>query len=522
MILPNSKMASQPAPRFSLPSKDSEVEWEDGPGEVAWDLGVELKHHAMRVDSHETYEVLFSPWTPLHFATRGLAHHSWVGQWGVLENGERLKPPTTLFRPYRVVCPFLSSPQIAGEAPCPVCELLAGILEGFNWRRGLVGDWRKTLLDLLGVSYSYKLEVQLLSLSGKEVHEPIRFLTVQAPDAKEAFWDCYDEDFNGRIWTLTWTDHGLEITKSTSISKWKPHWGRVMPFHLTLDEPLQDLAKMAKASQGRLPHHMSRDRADQVKEWLGGRAVFVPLVWGLKRPAVSGFYKFAPRWMNQWDSYAQILNEGGIAFICGPASGNLCSLDLDLMSELEPVLRLNKWARGAMKVFGERGVGILFRLKGDYNARVHTLSMRDGVHVGELRLGNCLQTVSNLHPSGVFYRAEDEGCIPEIGIGDFVPPLHWDDLKPKEEKRCVRSRDGSACLLDLTKIKYMVDRGPVYDCQCPSCWSQKKDTAHDNLRIWKGSWGFKCIAGCSREDVLACVGKPDVRGDLEDDYDAED
>jgi hypothetical protein len=48
-----------------------------------------------------------------------------------------------------------------------------------------------------------------------------------------------------------------------------------------------------------------------------------------------------------------------------------------------------------------------------------------------------------MDPSGILYRVENPGKIPEIAIGDFVPPLRWDDIDLREEKRrLLRRRRG--------------------------------------------------------------------------------
>lgn len=539
MILNNSNMLREP---FRNP-----FEWiitdldslEPSPGRVGTLWGVQS--NSLRVNKGESVELLFSPWTPLPLAGRRLAYHSWLGAWAklhaddVLERlegfsknigqprySQQRKTLTTFCRPYRLLCPLQSGRDVADHAPCPICELRDRLA-------GVVGDWREYVCRLLEPSFAYRLEV--LPLAHKSpgqpwlsLDSPIRFLFLREHEAGVAFRKCADTDFAGKTWIVKKDEYDLELTPTERVSNCHPMWGRTLSLLIPQEDDLTDFASMAMASEGKRPEDLSHERAEQVRDWLGPDAVLVPLVWGLKHPTVSRYYARARQWMQQWEEYSKVIESSTIAFVCGPDSGNLCSLDLDLLSELSAVVRFNPWMRNVMTIYGKRGCAILFRLRGAYNAKPYNLSIthEDGKrdHVGELRLGSCLQTVDGLHPSGIFYRVENAGIIPTVNIGEFTPPLHWDDLKPKEEKPHYRPRDQSACLLDFSKLKFMQNKGGWYDCQCPACAEMGKDTNHDNLRIWKRTWGFKCIAGCDREEILECVGKVGWDEDQDNNYES--
>ncbi len=474
-----------------------------GPGSV--DSIWSIKNEPLRIDKFESWDLLLSPWTGNHLSERRIAHHNWIGCWLNVQNGERIKPAFTTFRPYRVLCPQLSDVEIAGKAPCAVCEVLAKLRP--TWKRGMpiTVDWRNTLTSILGPTFSAKLEVLPIARDGRPFDSGIRFLTVNWREALAAFRGVDPSVFAGQIWSVTRDEHGLHFKQTGKTSDRKPVWGKTFSVHVTQDEHIRIFANMALASQGQMPRP---GRADEIQLLLP-EAVLVPLVWGLKRPPVKRYFDLGPKWMKQWGEYERVLDHHSIAFAGGPVSDHLCSLDLDLAGELERVLKLNTWARRAMRIHGRRGTATLFRVRGAYNAKVHRITANNRHdNVGELRLGKCLQTVSGLHPSGISYRIENPGMVPIITIEDFAPPWHWDEIKPEREPEKRRIyQDQSACALDLGRIKFMRDSGAHLDAQCPCCAQRRKDTAHDNLRIWKRTWGFCCIAGCSRDDILSVAGR---------------
>jgi hypothetical protein len=266
-------------------------------------------------------------------------------------------------------------------------------------------------------------------------------------------------------------------------------------------------------------------------EALGQDTTLVPLVWGLKLPAARGWMEKAQYWMEEWEDYSEVLNRSTIAMICGPQSDNLVSLDLDKDAArwAERFCAYNPWMRGIMTVYGNRGRAPIFRLKGQYKDRVFKLKITYDDksdeyghnvvdHIGELRCGKCLQTISGLHPKGTIYRIENPGVIPTVTFDSIKFPDELDELKSDEDEfgpRRYRLRDKSACRLDLEKLRFLRDHesGDSFVCQCPSCAAKGKDTDHDNLRIWKASWGFHCAAGCDREEVIEQCGREDFNDD---------
>src|SRR6266516_1015751 len=145
-------MQSVPPVEFLL-DWDGDVEsQEPSAGDV--DFSGTLKNKYLRISLGEKVELLFSPFTPLHLQRRRLVYHRWVGAWASIDckdvtekltgfsrtGHERISKQrvtdVSRFRPYRVLCPKMSGEDIAGRAPCPVCDLN---LSDYGWEaeRGL-------------------------------------------------------------------------------------------------------------------------------------------------------------------------------------------------------------------------------------------------------------------------------------------------------------------------------------------------------------------------------------------------
>lgn len=454
-----------------------------------------------------TYTVQLSPWTATHLKERvRYYHYLQTGDYGGrrLENGGKTVG-CTWFGPLKVLCPEQSAEEIAGKAPCPVCAL----------RRYIYAERWNTDTEYayfnLEPRATVTLEFGLLAVDGKKSHQRVtQFLEVPA-NALRRFpmeqWIVQEIELFRDPQT-----HQPELRPTVvPLGKTRHSFGKTLIIRPHTDSFVRKLVTTMEQSNFVRPEE---GRADRMRELFPG-AVFVPDWFGTKRPMRRGWQEYSPRWMRQWADYSAILDQSNIQLRCGPPSKGICSFDMDDMSQYNRFIRVNSWAAKARKLWGARGCAIFFRLKGEYPARVFPIMLEDtNEPVGELRCGNCLQTVSGLHPSGVEYRLEN-GEIPEIAFEQFVPLCGWKPLEPEKPK--VRLSGGKhRCRLDLESLQYVKDSGQVIDCQCPSCIEKGHDRSGEHLRIWKSTWAFHCIVGCSYEDILAVAGKDNDDDETED------
>jgi hypothetical protein len=494
---------------------DSEAEWQPSPGKVIlWDEALDLEVQVQqtktfRVDELSTYTVCLSPFTKHHLEQRLRYYHRLDnGASGLLENGRRDKP-VTYFKKLQVLCLRCSSEEITGpDAPCPACELRERLC-----KNGLsVND--EHVFDGLEPFVTVTLEIGIITIDGVEQGSRATH-TLELP--VKAFPRVgVDEAANLEYRLFRDRDHRMVLEPTgRRVNAQKPYhrFGKIVIFKPHTDKFVRDLCDTMWASKFAGPEPWRTD-------WLSDlfpEATLVPCWWGTKHPMRSGYHEFATRWMKQRRLYVPVLDNSNINFLCGPKSGNLVSFDCDQMSQWRRWSDKNQWSLKAPKVWGKRGAAVIFRMKGKYPLKVFKLKLAEnGEDIGELRLGNCLQTLSGLHTSGIPYRLEP-GRVREIEFEEFRLLSRWKPLQSEEPKTAIVRRD--RCQLDIARLNFVTDKGCYYDAQCPSCARHKKDTAHDNLRIWKAGWGFKCIAGCEREDILALVGREKEDGISEEEGD---
>ncbi len=469
-------------------------------------------HRRFRVEDGVVYTVCLSPWTERHLSERMRSYHRLEnGTYGLLKNHSRSKP-YTFFRQLEVLCPATSSPEIAGvDAPCPICDVMKYILSE-RW-----GD-RDYVWFHLEPRLKVTLEIGLLAIDGKQCTRRNTSF-IEMPVNHLPWFDLSRvADLEFRLYRGEDCRLVLEPTgRNLSACRLRHIFGKTLVVKSHSDDFVQRVVDAMKASDFAYPWP---GRVWRLREMFP-TAVLVPDWWGTKHPMRRGFKEFAATWMRQWDVYEEVLDASNINFLCGPPSDNLCSIDFDVASEISRFIRYRPWAQNAPKVWGKRGVAVLFKLKGPYPPRVFHLKRDDGkgTDIGELRLGNCLQTLNGLHESGCEYRLE-KGTLPEVEWEDVRPLAGWQDYAKEDgPSRPLTGLQRRRCQLDIARLNWVRDQGKFLDAQCPACAQKGKDTGHDNLRVWKLTGGFKCIAGCSRQDILDLVGNQDTDDSEEGDDD---
>ena len=182
------------------------------------------------------------------------------------------------------------------------------------------------------------------------------------------------------------------------------------------------------------------DRVFDLRVAFGFDVVFIPVARGEKRPLVKGYPDFTFVKMED-EAYLYELDDGNIAVLTGPNSGNLISIDLDDDEAADRFYQLNSaLCDTTIQTSGARGCNYWFRIEGEYPTGPQKFKDEKGNPIGELRAGRCITVVDGKHPDGVDYRREGEGVV-SCSFDDIVWPEGWelpwvsdpmDDLVAKE------------------------------------------------------------------------------------------
>ncbi len=108
-----------------------------------------------------------------------------------------------------------------------------------------------------------------------------------------------------------------------------------------------------------------------------------------------------------------------LGVLLGPASGHLCSIDLDSDEWLERFLVANPRLRSSLISRGARGGNVWVRLRGDYPT-LRKLRC-DGEAVGEWRSRGGYTVIAGHHPSGCEYHRNKEKLV-ELEFKDITWP----------------------------------------------------------------------------------------------------
>ena len=174
-------------------------------------------------------------------------------------------------------------------------------------------------------------------------------------------------------------------------------------------------------------------------ELAGERAVLLPIPKGKKGPEGAA----ASDWQNttfeqtQEPVYQRKLESkcrlgGNIGALLGPASSNLCAIDIDTDAEIEAFLKLNPKLAKSLRSRGANGCQIWVRIIGEYPAiRINSELKIPGIKkkdksVAEWRGGGGHQSVIyGKHPDGVSYRFMVEAPAIEVAFDNIKWPEHW-------------------------------------------------------------------------------------------------
>ena len=114
---------------------------------------------------------------------------------------------------------------------------------------------------------------------------------------------------------------------------------------------------------------------------------------------------------------------GNIGVVLGPASGNLCTIDIDTDDEIEPFLALNPTLANSLRTRGANGCQIWVKIVGKYPARRVNSKLKipgtdNKKSAAEWRGGGGPQSViQGQHPDdGIFYRFMVEELAIEIPL----------------------------------------------------------------------------------------------------------
>src|SRR4029077_13353905 len=160
--------------------------------------------------------------------------------------------------------------------------------------------------------------------------------------------------------------------------------------------------------------------------------LFVPEVCGTKRPRIKGWNQLTWDTLDEyyWRCFRQsIVEEGNLAVLLGPISGDLCTIDIDRDELLADFLSVNPALRDTLTTKGNKGCQFWFRAVGLYWAEVRRILDARGNQIGEWR-GGQKSTIWGEHPKSksgkiLRYRFVNETPVKEIEISTLQLPTGW-------------------------------------------------------------------------------------------------
>jgi hypothetical protein len=163
---------------------------------------------------------------------------------------------------------------------------------------------------------------------------------------------------------------------------------------------------------------------------VGERAVLLPVPFGKKGPIFDGWQNTTreatrtPAYLAWLD--AALRRGGNIGVLCGPASGDICPIDIDVDSEVERFLELNPHLKVSLRTRGARGCQIWIQALPPYPARwIGSKLKNPGTNqpVAEWRGGGGHQSIIwGRHPLGMDYRFLVEAPALAIAFSDINWP----------------------------------------------------------------------------------------------------
>lgn len=176
-------------------------------------------------------------------------------------------------------------------------------------------------------------------------------------------------------------------------------------------------------SQNHTPQR-GNSRLERLTEQFGRNVVFVPVYRGKKNPMVTGYTEFTIEKMGDAE-YCRKLEEGNIAVLLGPNSGNLISVDFDDEMAFKKFARVNPELCKTLQSFGARGRNLWFIMTSEYTETTVKLKNENDDEVGEWRGGGGITIVDGTHPGGMDYQIDDSFPIRAISADDISWPEEW-------------------------------------------------------------------------------------------------
>ena len=172
---------------------------------------------------------------------------------------------------------------------------------------------------------------------------------------------------------------------------------------------------------------------DRLSALVGRDAVLLPLRKGSKAPDLRAWEKTTLK-QAQGRVYQRMLEDavrrgGNIGVLLGPASGNLCAIDIDADEEVDRFLGLSPRLSETLRTRGVKGCQLWLRMAGHYPAcKVNAgLKLGEGKPVAEWRGGGGHQSVIwGQHPFGPRYHFLVKRHVLEIAFSEIVWPEHWE------------------------------------------------------------------------------------------------
>jgi Bifunctional DNA primase/polymerase, N-terminal len=156
---------------------------------------------------------------------------------------------------------------------------------------------------------------------------------------------------------------------------------------------------------------------------VGDRAVLLPLPFGEKRPANTGWQNTTFERTREADYQEQlsaaIERQGNIGVLL---TDGLVSIDIDDNDDGDEFAALNPRLTATLRTRGARGCNHWLRMTGDYPHQIYCLKKIDGTSWGEWRGGGGQTVIEGQHPSGVRYQRLVEHPAIEVAFADINWP----------------------------------------------------------------------------------------------------
>ena len=209
----------------------------------------------------------------------------------------------------------------------------------------------------------------------------------------------------------------------------------------------------------------------RVRELVGPNAVLIPVISGLKKPAIADWQNVTIECMDDPEYLAQ-LETGSIGVVLGSPSSGLCSIDIDDDAAVEPFLALNPALGQTLRSRGGRGAQFWVQVVGGYQ-KLMKLKSNDGKEWGEWRADGGQSVIHGIHTSGVPYQIQHEAAPVEVRFDEIKWPddlnLPWvvtdyDALVEEHGEPFVLSDKGGTVLNQMFFVrKYALEHHVIYD-----------------------------------------------------------